>query len=96
MDMSRYFGLFLAESREHLGAAWDIHGRLELTPDDPDLWREMLRHAHSLKGMAATMGFDAMVKLTPAEREPGYPRDDGGPARTWRKPRERSGHRSHT
>jgi len=69
MSLLRYLDLFLAESREHLADAHQIRTRLLDRPTDPELWREFMRHAHSMKGMAATMGFRSMVKLTHAAEE---------------------------
>jgi two-component system chemotaxis sensor kinase CheA len=64
--MSRYVDLFLAESREHLGAAHVLQSRLEQHPGEPELWRDFMRCAHSLKGMAAAMRFPSMVALAHA------------------------------
>jgi two-component system chemotaxis sensor kinase CheA len=62
----RYRDLFLTESREHLGAAHDALSRLSAEPGDAALLDELLRHAHSLKGMAVTMGQRSMVELAHA------------------------------
>lgn len=64
--MSRYLDLFLAEAREHLGAIHVIQSKLEQRPVASGLWRDFMRHAHSLKGMAAAMRFGSMVALTHA------------------------------
>lgn len=61
MELSRYLDLFLEEAREHLRAAEELREGLEQDPADPAGWRDLLRHAHSLKGMAAAMGYPAMV-----------------------------------
>ncbi|HKQ61332.1 MAG TPA: Hpt domain-containing protein, partial [Candidatus Polarisedimenticolaceae bacterium] len=66
MDRARYIELFLVESREHLAAAYVALGRLELAPGSDPNRRELLRHCHSLKGMAATLGFEAMLELAHA------------------------------
>jgi len=66
MDPQRYLDLFISESREHLGAAYELLGRWEAQPDDAEAPGELLRHAHSLKGMAATMGYSSMVRLAHA------------------------------
>lgn len=63
--MSRYVDLFVAESRDHLGAAYAIQSRLD-DATDAESWSELLRHAHSLKGMAATMGYRSIVSLAHA------------------------------
>ena len=64
-DPNRYLDLFVAESREHLAGASRIVARLN---DDADAnaVHEAFRHLHSLKGMAATMGFAAMRDLAHA------------------------------
>ncbi len=66
MDMQRYLDLFLAESREHLGAAFEARSKLETEGSTAVLWGELFRHAHSLKGMAATMNYASMVTLAHA------------------------------
>ena len=69
MDMSRYLDLFLAESREHLVAVHAIRAELEHRAVDGDLWRRFMRHAHSIKGMAASMRFTSIVTLTHATED---------------------------
>ncbi len=66
MDMARYLDLFLAESAEHLASAEATLVALEGAPDDGDALRRLFRHVHSLKGMAATMGFADMVGVAHA------------------------------
>ncbi len=66
MDMQRYLDLFLAESREHLGAAFEARSKLETEGSTTTLWGELFRHAHSLKGMAATMNYPSIVTLAHA------------------------------
>ena len=68
MDRMRFLELFLAESREHLASSYGALSALEneAEPNDGDTLRELLRHGHSLKGMAATMGFGSMVRLAHA------------------------------
>ena len=68
MDMSRYRALFLSEAREHLRAATEHAGRLE-SDAGPEALRSLFRHAHSLKGMAATMGYEAMAGLAHAAED---------------------------
>lgn len=62
MDMSPYRDLFISEARRHLESFNNLLVRLEETPD-PSCTDELFRHAHSLKGMAATMGFDDIAAL---------------------------------
>jgi two-component system, chemotaxis family, sensor kinase CheA len=62
LDMSRYVGLFVAEAVEHLEAlSRDLvtleHKRAPETVDS------LFRHAHSVKGMAASMGLEALATL---------------------------------
>ncbi|ANM28892.1 hypothetical protein ABI59_03645 [Acidobacteria bacterium Mor1] len=68
MDMSRYRALFLSEAREHLRAATEHAGQLE-SGGNAEALRSLFRHAHSLKGMAATMGYDAMAGLAHAAED---------------------------
>jgi two-component system chemotaxis sensor kinase CheA len=63
MDMSRYQDLFVTESRKHLAAFNELIGRIGENLSDRAVIEEMFRHAHSLKGMAATMQFDAIATL---------------------------------
>jgi two-component system, chemotaxis family, sensor kinase CheA len=63
MDLSKYLGLFVAEAREHLAAAYRIAAEPEHPLARADSVRDLLRHAHSLKGMAASMGYRAMATL---------------------------------
>lgn len=63
MDMSQYRDLFVSEARDHLGAFNGLIVRLEEIPDDKAAINELFRHAHSLKGMAATMMYDPIARL---------------------------------
>ncbi len=56
--------MFLDESREHLQAVNDNLLELEKQPHDLSIVNEIFRSAHTLKGMAATMGFDDIASLT--------------------------------
>jgi two-component system chemotaxis sensor kinase CheA len=64
MDTSDYLPMFLAECRENLQELNLAVVRLEETPDDRETVDAIFRIAHSLKGMAATMGFEGMAALT--------------------------------
>ncbi|MGE5704405.1 MAG: chemotaxis protein CheA [Clostridia bacterium] len=64
MDMNQYLDMFIEESKEHLQA---INSNLLLLENDPNsiqIVNEIFRSAHTLKGMAATMGFEDMASLT--------------------------------
>jgi two-component system chemotaxis sensor kinase CheA len=64
MDTSEYLPMFLAECRENLQELNLAVVRLEEAPDDRETVDAIFRIAHSLKGMAATMGFEGMASLT--------------------------------
>jgi two-component system chemotaxis sensor kinase CheA len=63
MDMSAYRDLFVSEARSHLTAFGELIVHLEDPSGDPATIDELFRHAHSLKGMAATMGYDQVVTI---------------------------------
>src|SRR6478735_8299860 len=60
MDLSAYLDLFIVEAREHLGHASELASHAQAS--DAGL-SELFRHVHSVKGMAASMGFSAMSAL---------------------------------
>lgn len=62
--MNQYLSLFLEEAREHLQAITDRLLDLEREPAELQHVHEIFRSAHTLKGMAATMGFEDMAHLT--------------------------------
>ena len=64
MDVSQYLEIFIDESAEHLQTLSDCIMMLEKEPDNKDTINEVFRAAHSLKGMAGTMGFKRMQHLT--------------------------------
>jgi two-component system chemotaxis sensor kinase CheA len=64
MDMSQYLEYFLSEAAEHLQALNANLLDLEQRPDNREVFNEILRSAHTLKGMSATMGFKHMAELT--------------------------------
>jgi two-component system chemotaxis sensor kinase CheA len=64
MDTSEYLPMFLAECRENLQELNLAVVALEEAPDDRETVDAIFRIAHSLKGMAATMGFEGMATLT--------------------------------
>lgn len=63
MDMSPYRDLFVSEARNHLSAFGELIVQLEKSAADPGAIDELFRHAHSMKGMAATMGYEQIVAL---------------------------------
>ena len=64
MDVGQYLGVFLDESKEHLQGLNDNIMSLEQDPTNEGCINEIFRSAHSLKGMAGTMGFKRMQELT--------------------------------
>ena len=64
MDVTQYLEIFLDETREHLEALNTHILNLEQNPEDSDTINEIFRAAHSLKGMAGTMGYKRMQNLT--------------------------------
>lgn len=64
MDLSQYLEIFIDETKEHLQTLNEQVLVLEAEPDNIDTVNEIFRAAHSLKGMAGTMGFKRMQRLT--------------------------------
>ena len=64
LDFDQYIDIFLDESKDHLQNLNESILRLEESPDNLDIVNEIFRIAHTLKGMAGTMGFEVVTKLT--------------------------------
>ncbi len=64
MDVSQYLGVFLDEAKEHIQNLNDSIMTLEDDPGNEDCVNEIFRAAHSMKGMAGTMGYTRMQNLT--------------------------------
>jgi two-component system chemotaxis sensor kinase CheA len=64
MDLTKYRTLFVTESREHLDGIGKDLLTLEKDPANRPSLDNLFRHAHSIKGMAASMGYDAMAQLS--------------------------------
>lgn len=64
MDVNQYLEIFLDETKEHLESLNTQILNLEQEPEDVDTVNEIFRAAHSLKGMAGTMGYKRMQALT--------------------------------
>lgn len=64
MDVSQYLEIFIEETKEHLQSLNEHLLVLEKEPENMDTINEIFRAAHSLKGMAGTMGYMRMQKLT--------------------------------
>ena len=63
MDLSQYAELFLAESREHLSACNQLLLEWERRPASPEPVSGIFRAVHTVKGMAATMGYARVADL---------------------------------
>ncbi|MDD6294214.1 MAG: chemotaxis protein CheA [Lachnospiraceae bacterium] len=64
MDVSQYLEIFIDETNEHLQSLNEQLLIIEKEPENTDTINEIFRAAHSLKGMAGTMGYKRMQKLT--------------------------------
>ena len=64
MDTSQYMNMFLEESMDNLQTLNEALLELEQNPDNMDKLNEIFRVAHTIKGMAATMGFTDVAELT--------------------------------
>ncbi len=64
MELEKYINLFIEESKENLIALNSHLLNLEKGSGDLNLLNDIFRVAHTLKGMAATMGFDEITNLT--------------------------------
>ena len=63
MDLSQYAELFLAESREHLSACNQLLLEWERNPSAVEPVGGIFRAVHTVKGMAATMGYGRVADL---------------------------------
>ncbi len=63
MDLSQYAELFLAESREHLSACNHLLLEWERHPTAAEPIGGIFRAVHTVKGMAATMGYARVAEL---------------------------------
>ncbi len=64
MDVSQYLDIFIDETKEHLQNLNTQILELEQDSENMDTINEIFRAAHSLKGMAGTMGYKRMQTLT--------------------------------
>lgn len=63
MENNQYIDIFIEESQEHIESLNSNLLLLENDPENRQVIDEIFRSAHTLKGMAATMGFENMNKL---------------------------------
>src|SRR5690625_1090450 len=64
MDTTQYLDVFIDESMEHLDVLYNQLLALEKKPTEKNVIDEIFRAAHTIKGMAATMGFEDLANLT--------------------------------
>lgn len=64
MDTSQYLSMFLEESMDNLQTLNESLLILEQEPNDKEKLNEIFRVAHTIKGMAATMGYSTIAELT--------------------------------
>ncbi|GEK58043.1 chemotaxis protein CheA [Marinococcus halophilus] len=66
MSHTEYLDMFIEESQEHIQAI-NVHLlELEKQPEDETIIGEIFRSAHTMKGMAGTMGYDDLTNVTHA------------------------------
>ncbi len=66
MDMSKYKAMFISETAEHLQSMSRGLVKIEQNPEEQEAIAEVFRNAHSIKGMAASMGFEPIRDLAHA------------------------------
>ncbi len=64
MDINSFKEVFAAEARDYLQSLNEDLLSFEKNPSDKGTVDDMFRAAHSLKGMAGTMGFDELAEFT--------------------------------
>ena len=64
MDMSKYKEMFISETKEHLNSMNRLITSLEKDPSNREDMDALFREAHSVKGMAASMGYDYIADLS--------------------------------
>ncbi len=64
MDVFQYKEMFINEAQEYLQEMNRALLKLEDNPQDGELLNQIFRGSHTLKGMAATMGYDNITRLS--------------------------------
>ena len=64
MDLAKYRNLFLEEATEHLAEMSRALLILEKHPDDGEAIDLVFRMAHSIKGMAGSLGYDSITEIS--------------------------------
>jgi two-component system chemotaxis sensor kinase CheA len=63
VDLAKYRNLFLEEATEHLAEMSRALLVLEKHPDDGEAIDLVFRMAHSIKGMAGSLGYDSITEV---------------------------------
>ncbi len=63
MDLAKYRNLFLEEATEHLAEMSHALLTLEKSPEDGEAIDLVFRMAHSIKGMAGSLGYDSITEV---------------------------------
>ncbi len=63
MDIEKYRTMYLHEAAEHLQKMTELLVAVEADPEESAGLAALFREAHSIKGMAATMGYEATARL---------------------------------
>ncbi len=69
MDMSKYLELFASEAQEHMQSAARELSLVAQGVRSPEPLHALFRHFHSVKGMAASMGFAPIADLSHAAED---------------------------
>jgi len=64
VDLAKYRNLFLEEATEHLAEMSRALLTLEKSPDDGEAIDLVFRMAHSIKGMAGSLGYDSITEIS--------------------------------
>ncbi len=63
MDMGKYRAIFIDEATEHVAGIGSSLLELEKQPGDVEAIDDIFRRAHSIKGMAASLGYDSITEI---------------------------------
>jgi two-component system chemotaxis sensor kinase CheA len=69
IKVASYLRLFVGEASDHAEAMGKLWPRLTGPRFEVDAVDELFRHAHSIKGMSATMGFEEIVEVARAAEQ---------------------------
>ncbi|WP_297571653.1 chemotaxis protein CheW [uncultured Deefgea sp.] len=64
IDMSQFIAVFFDEAAEHLASLEALLLKLDVESPDPEALNAIFRAAHSIKGGAATFGFNDLTEVT--------------------------------